>query len=450
MATQRFYEFGPFRLDSKSCVLLRDGGIVPLNPKAFDTLRALVENQGSPVGKDELMKLVWPDTFVEETNLTQQISILRKALGDTPDGCSYIETIPKRGYLFVAALNGQVPSRKKRLNWLVITATVLLVAGASVLAYALLSKAGREATLTTIAVLPFVDMSAAKDQEYFSDGLTEELTDALARVPGLSVAARTSSSAYKGKQQDIRDIGARLKVGMIIEGSVRRSGQRLRITAQLNSVKSGFHLWSETYDRDEKDIFVIQEEIARAIVAVLKIRLATAPNVRLVAQHTVSPDAYNQYLKGRYFWNERTIEAFAKSRRYFEEAIRTDPNYALAYSGLADTYVAGPVGLPSEEAVPKARAAARRAIEIDDRLSEPHVVIADIRFTYDWDWPGAEPWAGTPNPCRKPKRRWIWIHSKRSSTRTWHGVFFTPASTTERSPSPARMWIRIPTSCCRN
>src|SRR5258708_1357353 len=170
MATQRFYEFGPFRLDSKSCVLLRDGGIVPLNPKAFDTLRALVENQGSPVGKDELMKQVWPDTFGEETNLTQQISILRKALGDTPDGCSYIETIPKRGYLFVAALNGQVPSRKKRLNWLVITATVLLVAGASVLAYALLSKAGREATLTTIAVLPFVDMSAAKDQEYFSDG----------------------------------------------------------------------------------------------------------------------------------------------------------------------------------------------------------------------------------------------------------------------------------------
>src|SRR5258708_8512919 len=171
-------------------------------------------------------------------------------------------------------------------------------------------------------------MSAAKDQEYFSDGLTEELTDALARVPGLSVAARTSSSAYKGKQQESRDIGARLKVGMIIEGSVRRSGQRLRITAQLNSVKSGFHLWSETYDRDEKDIFVIQEEIARAIVAVLKIRLATAPNVRLVAQHTVSPDAYNQYLKGPYFLNERTIEPFSKNQPSLVQPIRTNPNYS--------------------------------------------------------------------------------------------------------------------------
>jgi TolB-like protein/DNA-binding winged helix-turn-helix (wHTH) protein/Tfp pilus assembly protein PilF len=390
MTTQPMYEFGPFRLDSKSCVLMRAGAVVPLNPKAFDTLRVLVENHGSPVGKNELMKLVWPDTFVEETNLTQQISILRKALGDTPDGCSYIETIPKRGYRFVAALNVQAPARKKRPNWLVLTATVLVVGGASVLVFAWLSKAGRETNLTTIAVLPFVDMSAAKDQEYFSDGLTEELIDALARVPGLHVAARTSSSAFKGKQQDIRDIGAKLKVGMVLEGSVRQTGQRLRITAQLNSVKSGLHLWSETYDRDGEDIFAVQEEIARAIATALKIRLPTDPNVRLSQQHTVNPDAYNKYLKGRYFWNLRTMESFAKSRQYFEEAIRTDPNYALAYSGLADTYVPGPVGLPTEEALPKARAAARRAIAIEDRLAEPHVVIAEIRFTYDWDWPGAE------------------------------------------------------------
>ena len=390
MAIQRFYEFGPFRLDSKCCVLLRDGVVVPLNPKAFDTLLALVESHGSPLAKEELMKLVWPDTFVEETNLTQQVSILRKALGDSAEGFSYIETIPKRGYRFVAALNGQAPAPKKRLNWLVIAASLLLVTGASVLAYVLLLRVSRETVPPAIAVLPFVDMSAAKDQEYFTDGLTEELIDALARVPGLHVAARTSSSAFKGKRQDIRDIGARLKVGMVLEGSVRRTGQRLRITAQLNSVKNGFHLWSETYDRDERDIFAVQEEIARAIVAALKIRLATAPNERLVVQHTVNLDAYNHYLKGRYFWNARTLEAFAQGRRYFEEAIRTDPNYALAYSGLADTYVSGPVGLRTDEAVPKARAAARRAIELDDRLAEPHVVVAEIRFDYDWDWPGAE------------------------------------------------------------
>jgi len=383
MTTQRFYEFGPFRLDSKSCVLLRAGAVVPLNPKAFDTLRVLVENHGSAVGKDELMKLVWPDTFVEETNLTQQISILRKALGDSPEGSSYIETIPKRGYRFVAALNGQVTARKKRLNWPVVSASLLLVTVASVWAYVRLSRSGRESMLPAIAVLPFVDMSAAKDQEYFSDGLTEQLIDALTRVPGLQVAARTSSSAFKGKQQDIREIGARLKVGMVLEGSVRQTGQRLRITAQLNSVKNGFHLWSETYDRDEKDIFAVQEEIARAIVVALKIRLTTQPNVRLVTQHTANLEAYNLYLKGRYFWNVRTVEALAKSRRYFEEAIRTDPNYALAYSGLANAYVQGPVGIPTHEAVPKARAAARRAIEIDDRLAEPHASMAQIRLYYD-------------------------------------------------------------------
>src|SRR5215471_11072004 len=142
MTTQRFYEFGPFRLDSKSCVLLRAGAVVPLNPKAFDTLRVLVENHGSPVGKDELMKLVWPDTFVEETNLTQQISILRKALGDSPEGSSYIETIPKRGYRFVAALNGQVTARNKRLNWLVVSASLLLVTVARVVLQSCEHRAG--------------------------------------------------------------------------------------------------------------------------------------------------------------------------------------------------------------------------------------------------------------------------------------------------------------------
>jgi TolB-like protein len=233
-------------------------------------------------------------------------------------------------------------------------------------------------------------MSAEKDQEYFADGLTEELTDALTRVPGLQVTARTSSSAYRGKPQDIREIGARLNVGMVLEGSVRQTDQRLRITAQLNSVKDGFHLWSETYDRDKRDIFAVQEEIARSIVAALKIQLATHRDARFVTQHTTNLEAYTLYLKGRYLWNVRTVEALAKSRRYFEEAIRTDPNYALAYSGLANTYVQGPVGLSTDEAVPKARAAARRAIEIDDRLAEPHASMAQIRFYYDWDWPGAE------------------------------------------------------------
>jgi TolB-like protein/tetratricopeptide (TPR) repeat protein len=233
-------------------------------------------------------------------------------------------------------------------------------------------------------------MSADKSQEYFTDGLTEELIDALAKAPGLRVVARTSSFAFKGKQQDIREIGGTLKVGMVVEGSVRQTGERLRITAQLNSVKDGFHIWSETYERDRKDIFAVQEEIARSVVGALKIRLAAQPNKRLATQPTPSLEAYSLYLKGRYFWNERTVEALARARQYFEEAIRIDPNYALAYAGLADAYVQGPVGLPPSEAVPKARAAARKAIEIDDRLAEPHSSLGFIHFNHDWDWPGAE------------------------------------------------------------
>jgi TolB-like protein/Tfp pilus assembly protein PilF len=271
-----------------------------------------------------------------------------------------------------------------------ITAALALIGGLGIAAYLGRSRAGPETSPPAIAVLPFVDMSADKSQEYFTDGLTEELIDALAKVPGLRVVARTSSFAFKGKQQDIREIGGTLKVGMVLEGSVRQTGERLRITAQLNSVKDGFHIWSDTYERDRRDIFAVQEEIARAVAAALKIRLAAQPNKRLATQPTLSLEAYSLYLKGRYVWNERTAEALARARQYFEEAIRIDPSYASAYAGLADAYVQGPVGLPPSEAIPKARAAARKAIEIDDRFAEPHSSLGLIHLNYDWDWPGAE------------------------------------------------------------
>ena len=390
MAEQRFYGFGPFRLDSKARVLLRGSEVVALTPKALDTLLVLVEHGGSPVLKDDLMKQVWPETFVEETNLTQQISLLRKVLDDSSGGVSYIETIPKRGYRFAAALNKEVPVRRKRPASVFIGAAVALLACVGLAVYLWGSRAGSETNPPAIAVLPFADMSADKSQEYFTDGLTEELIDALAKTPGLRVVARTSSFAFKGKQQDVREIGERLKVGMVVEGSVRQTGERLRITAQLDSVKDGLHIWSATYERDRKDIFAVQAEIARAVAAALKIQLADQPNKRLATQPTASLEAYGLYLKGRYAWNERTAEALARARHYFEEAIRIDPNYASAYAGLADAYVQGPVGLPPSEAIPKARAAARKAIELDDRLAEPHSSLGFIHFNHDWDWPGAE------------------------------------------------------------
>ena len=337
MQRRHYYDFGPFRLDSKSLVLLRDGAVVPVAPKALQTLLVLVENGESPVTKDDLMKQVWPDTFVEETNLTQQISLLRKVLDDSSGSASCIETIPKRGYRFTAALNPEVPVPRSRLHWFRIAAVCAAVASIGIAAYLWRSRAPLADNSPAIAVLPFVDMSEDKSQEYFTDGLTEELIDALAKAPGLRVAARTSSFAFKGKQQDVRTIGRTLQVAMVVEGSVRQTGDRLRITAQLNSVKDGLHIWSETYDRDRRDIFAIQEEIARAVVAALRIRIAAGPDSKAATQYAPDLEAYSLYLKGRYAWNERTAESLARARQYFEEAIRADPKFALAYAGLADT-----------------------------------------------------------------------------------------------------------------
>jgi TolB-like protein/Tfp pilus assembly protein PilF len=241
-------------------------------------------------------------------------------------------------------------------------------------------------------VLPFVNMSSDKENEYFSDGMTEELINALAKVEGLRVPARTSAFAFKGKQADIRRIGKELGVATVLEGSVRKAGNRLKITAQLVNVADGYHLWSETYERELEDVFAVQEEISRAIVDALEIKLGGAGDTPLVKRPTAETEAYNLYLKGRYFWNTRTEEGLRKGIEYFRQAIERDTNYALAYAGLADSYVsmAGRSYLPPKEAYPKAKAAARKALEIDDTLAEAHTSLAMISSTYDWDWGAAE------------------------------------------------------------
>jgi TolB-like protein/class 3 adenylate cyclase/Tfp pilus assembly protein PilF len=233
--------------------------------------------------------------------------------------------------------------------------------------------------LSSVAVLPFEDMSPGGDQEYFADGISEELINALTKVPGLRVVARTSAFAFKGKNQDIRTIGDQLNVGAVIEGSVRKAGQRIRITAQLVRVTDGFHIWSDTYDRKLDDVFAIQEEIARATVDALQVRLASRPP--LVRRPTGDFRAYEMYLTGRHFWNQRTEEGFRKAISYFEKALKADPNYSLAYVGLADSYVLtwlyGYEGY--EEALTRAEVAARRALTIDESRGEAHASLAFIR-----------------------------------------------------------------------
>lgn len=244
----------------------------------------------------------------------------------------------------------------------------------------------------SIAVLPFRNMSADPEQEYFCEGMSEEIINALTHIEDLRVVARTSAFVFKDKREDIREIGRKLNVETLLEGSVRKADNRLRITSQLINVADGYHLWSERYDREMEDVFAIQDEISHAIAKALRIKLVDKEKTLLAKRYTEDLEAYNLYLKGRFFWNKRTEDGMKKSIEYYEQAIEKDPLYALAYTGLADTY--NTLGdwdfLPSKEAFLKAKAAATRALEIDNFLAEAHNALAWVKHKYDWDWSEAE------------------------------------------------------------
>jgi len=243
-----------------------------------------------------------------------------------------------------------------------------------------------------VAVLPLVNLSPDRENEYFSDGMTEELITALGKVEGLRVAARTSAFAFKGKEADVREIGAKLNVGTVLEGSVRREGRRLRLSAQLVSTKDGYHLWSEEYDRELADVFAVQDDLARAIVAALRVKLQPSSGGTLVKRATADLEAHDLYLQGRFLWNRRTYESLLEAVRYFERAIGRDSTYAEALAGLAETYVLWPnYGASSPiEAYPQARTAALRALALDSTLGNAHATLGVVREQYEYDWKGAE------------------------------------------------------------
>jgi serine/threonine-protein kinase len=250
----------------------------------------------------------------------------------------------------------------------------------------------KETASPSIAVLPFANLSADEEQEYFCDGMAEDIINALTQLEGLRVVARTSAFAFKGKHEDIREIGRKLSVGTLLEGSVRKVGGRVRITAQLINVADGYHLWSERFDRDLSDVFAIQDEISLAIVEKLKVKLLGDEKEKMLKRYTSNLEAYDLYLKGRYHWNRRAPESLKKAAAHFEEVIRKDPEYALAYTGLADCYsmLEQVEVLPAKEAFPKAKALASKALEIDENLAEAHTSLAYVLWSYDWDWVGME------------------------------------------------------------
>lgn len=372
----RVYEFGPFRLNVTEGLLVCNGRPLPLTPKASAILSVLVEKSGRLVEKSELMEAVWPDTFVEESNLTQNIFTLRKLLGKDARGRPYIETVSRRGYRFTAEVEelrvGGMPPQT--------------AGGAGS------SLGGGKRPLTSIAVLPFSLIGEESGDEYLKLGMADALITRLGNIRKLILRPTSAVRKYVSHEQDSGRLGQKLGVEAVLEGTIRRSGERVRITVQLVSVNDETTLWAERFDEKFTDIFAVEDSISEQVATALILKLTGDEKRRLTKRYTEDVEAYQAYLKGRYFWNKRTEEGMRKGIEYFRQAIEIDPLYALAYAGLADSYnLLGIYNVSApREVFPKAKAAAVKALEIDDTLAEAHASLAFVLHSFDWDWAGAE------------------------------------------------------------
>jgi TolB-like protein/DNA-binding winged helix-turn-helix (wHTH) protein len=432
------FAFAGYCLDPRRRLLFGpDGRSVPLSARAFDTLLYLVEHPNQLIDRERLMKAVWPDLVVEENNLSQTIAVVRRALNETAGEHRFVITVPGRGFQFAAAVKlvrsslgddthapgyiegvrgdgHRMVAQVRALTdshgisesltppWLKDKKGMLGWIGGSLIVLALLAlpwaithcrgTSRASVSIHALAVLPLENLSGDREQEYFADGMTDALTTDLAQIGSLRVISRTSAMQFKGSKKSLPQIGRDLQVDAVVEGTVVRSDGRVRITAQLIEAGSDHHLWAKSYERDLKEVLVLQDEIAQDIAEQIRVKLAPKDRSLLKQIHTVDPEALDAYLRGRYWWRKSTAEDEWKGLDYFQKAIAKDPNYALAYSGVADSFVwlAHHRGLPQNEALPKAKEAAIKALELDPSLAEAHTSLAIVKFTYDSDWSGAE------------------------------------------------------------
>jgi TolB-like protein/DNA-binding winged helix-turn-helix (wHTH) protein/Flp pilus assembly protein TadD len=419
--------FGEFSLDTANQCLWRGRERVPIPPKPYDMLRFLVENCGRLVTTDEILEKLWHEVYVNPEVIRKYILDIRKILGDQADNPAFIETVPKRGYRFIApvvetvaeqnALAHQTPTEIARpvevgeereraqsqqpsrsLGWWVLLSLALIALAATVIGGGVLLARRKSAVSTTndasIAVLPFLDLSPGKDQEYFSDGLSEELIHDLARLPGLKVVARASAFQFKGKNEDLREVGRKLGVGNILEGSVRRDGAHVRITTELVKASDGFQLWSQSYDLEIKDIFAVQDEIASSVTEALQLRLlANNSHVTVPIVRRTGPEAYKAYLQATHFMGQGyTKEELTKALDYVDQAIRLDKTYAPAWALRAtiQNRMAGFSLVEITEGTAEARRDAEQAIALDPNFALGYLALARIQNDYDWDWNAAK------------------------------------------------------------
>jgi TolB-like protein/DNA-binding winged helix-turn-helix (wHTH) protein/Tfp pilus assembly protein PilF len=421
--------FKAFRLDTANHTLWRNRDRVPLAPKGFDVLVYLAQHAGRVVTQNEILEALWSETYVNPEVLRKYIQEIRKALGDRPGNPEFIETLPKRGYRFVApvidesvveptdsptSLPTEAPataetvvsaatplefesSSGKRIPWKLAVMPLFVLMAAAIGMYFRVAQNGPNVPAlnnTSIAVLPFADMSPAKDQEYFSDGLSEQLINDLAKVSGLKVVGRSSAFQFRGKNEDLRDVGRKLGVANILEGSVRREGNHVRITAELTKVNDGFQLWSQTYDREIKDILAVEDEIALAATEALRLKLLGG-NSQLVGliSRTAIPEAYEAYLQAEYFSGRgQNKEELGKALAYTDKAIKLDDKYAPAWalrSSVQNTMAEVALTDPAE-GFRKARDDAERAIALDPTLASAYLALARTQIFCDWDWDAAD------------------------------------------------------------
>jgi TolB-like protein/DNA-binding winged helix-turn-helix (wHTH) protein/Tfp pilus assembly protein PilF len=425
------FRFGPYELRPRTRELHKQGIRLKLRPQPFQVLNVLVERAGDVVTREELRELLWSaETFVDfEHGLNTSIKELRGVLSDSASEPRYIETLPKLGYRMIAPVDadepspvnqaiaqpqtaaenlvgekstqGPIPQTMAVRRWAVVLGiSVVLVAALGAYVRWLRSRDAPQPSSARLmlAVLPFENLTGDAGQDYFSDGMTEEMIAQLGRLdpPHLGVIARTSVMHYKGSQEQLEKIGRELGVQYVLEGSVRRDSDKVRISAQLIQMRDQSHVWARQYDRELINLLSLQGEIAQEIAD--EIQLTLGDNHKRIAadpKPAASPssyEAYDLYLKGRYFWNKRTVPGFQQAVEYFQQAITKDPNYARAYAGLADSYalMSSYSLAPQNEFMPKARAAALRALHIDDGLADAHTSLALITENYDWDWQTAE------------------------------------------------------------
>ncbi len=431
--------FSGFDLDTERKILRRGGEIVPLPPKAVELLIVLLRNRGEVVSKSELLDAVWEETFVEESVLSNNIYILRKTLDESGLGKNLIQTVPRRGYRFVSdsdELNNEAGIvverhifRQALIDEIIgelETRSPQIFPGNG-LSKPLANERGENPpvalnrTLTqsinSIAVLPLINDTGDADLDYLSEGISESLIDNLSLLPRLRVMARTSVFRYKTLNINPQRIGADLDVEAIVTGRIRLFKGSLVIKVELVQTVDAAQLWGEQYNRELTDLLEVQGEIAREISSKMRLKLTRRETKNFPTLKTGSSEAYHFYLKGRYFWNKRTAEWMKKGTECFQQALDCDPNYALAYSGLADSYISfATIGAMSPEfAIPKAKAAAEKALEINDQLAEGHATLAFIKNNYDWDWQASE----------KHFNRSQEINPNYSIAYHWHGFCLT-------------------------